>query len=469
MSVQPPPVLVPDVPPQDEALRERKSRALWALTVSIFILLLALVSFNPDKEEAPEGLTFQKEASSVRSSMHAYLLPAQLADRLGSKQLAAMGGKPEFDGVEEKIKPSVVNDVNAAMLQLFIDQEETGKPDQNIIKFLSGTNSPDALAAAQVYSSAKVSQKDLQAILKALDNTNAVQELVAYHAKVKAGDKTARDLTFPAERMIPFMAAVFVLLGMLGLGVIVWLVFGLREVRSFPKDHPLQPVDKLKGAYFPLAFLAIFFAFQLVIGFMGALDGKANIGDPMVAVGEILVIAMLIVGLSFFKLGDQSYLKRLNASGASFWANLKWGIGGFLANLPVLGILLLILAPLMRRMEANHPITEAFSEAPSFALVFTVWVMAGFGAPILEEIGFRGLLLRGLMTRMSPLIGSLVCSFLFASVHPQGPSTWLILGWVGFMGCWLTLRTRSIWPAVWMHAFHNTTLVILGFLSQSIT
>ena len=89
-------------------------------------------------------------------------------------------------------------------------------------------------------------------------------------------------------------------------------------------------------------------------------------------------------------------------------------------------------------------------------------VVVGFGAPIVEEIFFRGVLQRSAVARFGPRIGVVLIAVLFAATHLQPlqfPGL-LVIGLV--LGC-LTQRFGRLGPAIWTHiGFNLTTVVILS-------
>ena len=90
------------------------------------------------------------------------------------------------------------------------------------------------------------------------------------------------------------------------------------------------------------------------------------------------------------------------------------------------------------------------------ATFFTVVVMA----PLTEEFFFRGLLLSGFERRYGPARAVAFSTILFCLAHGnpvQVPATLLLGVYLG----WLTVRTRSLWPAVLAHALNN----LVGFLT----
>lgn len=78
-----------------------------------------------------------------------------------------------------------------------------------------------------------------------------------------------------------------------------------------------------------------------------------------------------------------------------------------------------------------------------------------FLAPIAEEILFRGILLKGLVDKVSPLWAILLTSMLFAAIH-FSPNDTLTLFVVAIGYSILTLKARSIWPAILSHVINNS-------------
>ena len=81
-------------------------------------------------------------------------------------------------------------------------------------------------------------------------------------------------------------------------------------------------------------------------------------------------------------------------------------------------------------------------------------------APIGEEIGFRGLILGGLLkTRCRPWIAILVSALIFASFHGFGANFFTALLF-GILVGWLYWRTRSIIPGIIIHIVNNSLTAI---------
>ncbi len=87
--------------------------------------------------------------------------------------------------------------------------------------------------------------------------------------------------------------------------------------------------------------------------------------------------------------------------------------------------------------------------------------------PLVEEVVFRGAILRRLLEkRYQPWLAILISAIFFAVAHgnfTQG-LTAIVIGC--FMG-WVYHRTRNLWPCVFIHALNNTAACALGYTLQN--
>lgn len=82
------------------------------------------------------------------------------------------------------------------------------------------------------------------------------------------------------------------------------------------------------------------------------------------------------------------------------------------------------------------------------------WPSIVLGAPLSEELLFRGLILGGFLQRYGPSKGILYSTLLFALIH-MNPWQLPIALLAGLFLGWLTVRTGSLWPAVFAHFLNN--------------
>lgn len=89
-------------------------------------------------------------------------------------------------------------------------------------------------------------------------------------------------------------------------------------------------------------------------------------------------------------------------------------------------------------------------------------------APLFEEFAFRGVLYVTLRRRFRPLAAAAVSGALFSAVHLYSMIGFLQLLWSGVVLAIAYERTRSLWPCILAHAFHNLgyyTIMLLLYRS----
>jgi len=88
--------------------------------------------------------------------------------------------------------------------------------------------------------------------------------------------------------------------------------------------------------------------------------------------------------------------------------------------------------------------------------LFTIAIVA----PLTEEFLFRGIILRGLLSRYRPVAAVLLTAMLFAFMH-LNPWQTISAFTLGTLYGWFYLRTGSVWPGVLGHAVNNGIFVIV--------
>lgn len=86
--------------------------------------------------------------------------------------------------------------------------------------------------------------------------------------------------------------------------------------------------------------------------------------------------------------------------------------------------------------------------------IITAGVIIVLIAPFLEEMFFRGFLLRSLTNKIGIMYGSLLSAIIFAVFHMQWQSIIPIII-LGLIINSIVLRSKSIWPAIYFHMFNN--------------
>lgn len=131
-----------------------------------------------------------------------------------------------------------------------------------------------------------------------------------------------------------------------------------------------------------------------------------------------------------------------------------------------------LLFPLPELIDARQVVDAMLRDGePSFLGLFTAVLLIGFLTPVGEEYVFRGFILHSLAARMAPHRANLVTSALFAACHI---SVWMLplaagvytMAQIFLLSCvlgWVTLRFRSLGPAILVHCLNNSLGVLLAY------
>ncbi len=100
-------------------------------------------------------------------------------------------------------------------------------------------------------------------------------------------------------------------------------------------------------------------------------------------------------------------------------------------------------------------------------------VMAVIVAPITEELLFRGMLMRGLSSKVSPNTALVIQGVIFGSAHFTLSQGWgnlgliLVLTPLGLWLGWIARLTGRLWPGMLAHAGFNAAQLVLLWVSMS--
>lgn len=199
-----------------------------------------------------------------------------------------------------------------------------------------------------------------------------------------------------------------------------------------------------------------------------------NIAQSVGLTGLVILVMIILSPIVFLKgyLGTEAstFLYYLVAMGLSFgmvfsiWKR-KVGNSSFdfniknrnvipLVLLGTIGIQYALTLPISSLIPMSEEMMELFKESignPRNIFSFITLVVL---APVLEELIFRGIILRGLLKRYTPFIAIVVSSTLFGIVH-LNPWQFVSALFLGIFIGWVYHNTRSLSLAIIIHAFNN--------------
>lgn len=196
----------------------------------------------------------------------------------------------------------------------------------------------------------------------------------------------------------------------------------------------------------------------IMLGVAVALGGKVD---------QLWVLAFSQVGLWLGLFGGPVLISRRLGSGSlrhdlglrMVPVDMVWALLG-----PVLQLVIsLAYAPFVSSEEVERPARELANRAAGSPAQFVLLAIAtAIGAPLVEEVFFRGLLLRTLRTKLMPLVAVVVGGVIFSAFHFE-PLQFPALAFFGIVAGLLTVRSGRLGPAIWLHiGFNAVTMAALA-------
>lgn len=144
---------------------------------------------------------------------------------------------------------------------------------------------------------------------------------------------------------------------------------------------------------------------------------------------------------------------------------LLWGIGGYLAALPLVIVISAINQRIWQGQGGSNPILPIALEGKDNVAIAIFFVTAAVAAPIFEEILFRGFLLPSL-TRYMPVWGAIALSSLIFAIAHLSLSEVLPLTVLGMVLGFVYARSRNLLSSMLLHSLWNSgtllSLFVLG-------
>ena len=233
-------------------------------------------------------------------------------------------------------------------------------------------------------------------------------------------------------------------------------------------SHDSPPTPPLLARPLPIRgedlLLVLIVAFGSVRLLAGLIVAFAALGDR---VGLPLALGVLLFQTLVILVAIRSLVLRKYGL---HWADLglrpatpQWirrGLALALLMLPMVALINVILIPRLAGEDFHNP--QLYAVAPdgfSWPALISMLVMAGFVAPLGEELAFRGLLFPWLRGQLGAGAGAVVSGLVFAILHGV-PVLIPALTAIGIALALLYHRCGSLWPVIVAHGTFNAFMVI---------
>lgn len=378
-----------------------------------------------------------------------------------------------FDGIEKDLRVDAEKDAIAARIYA-VTLGETHKPvPEKVLAQLRTSKEWRDKVFAEIFGKKTLTPEEAAAYEKKLAKGGYISKLAIAQAYEKAGMVETRDRLLKDNSLLIYgvLGASIVLLG--AVAIILWIVYGVRrsqgdlQPRGFPLQHiTLADADRL--AIRCAQIFGLFLVVPLVVRLFA--DPVKSALNPSAAgnVLSLVTYVLLVLGtLGLFSLpvmGKRISLADIGIHGRNLGQNIAWGFSVAIANIPIVIAMAMLGQFLFSWLpKAVHPASVELAQQTDWFTLVTLFIGASIGAPILEEIMFRGTLLPALarVTR-KPVFSILLQGLIFAIIHPTGIPAWLALGSIGAMSGFTTRQTGALVPSIVMHSVHNFGTLLVG-------
>lgn len=174
----------------------------------------------------------------------------------------------------------------------------------------------------------------------------------------------------------------------------------------------------------------------------------------------LIAIPLIILTLIKYKFNRKTF--GLTRTGV--WKTIKLVFSGYLLFLGITLVISLIIFYTGWKIpgyQVQERILPLFGDNLVSLIISGVLIIAI--APFIEEIFFRGFLLRSISNKWGIIYGSIISAALFALLHLQ-PSSIIPIFILGLIINSLVIRSKSIIPAIAFHMFNNAIAFTIEIL-----
>lgn len=197
--------------------------------------------------------------------------------------------------------------------------------------------------------------------------------------------------------------------------------------------------------------------FGAIIMGAGAAFG-ASLDDPPAAVNILSLVAqdLSIVGAAvvFARMGGRAHPSDFGLRPMRLRSGVGWALAVWLAFIAFTAIWVAVLGV----DDSSDKLPESLGVDESTLALVAVAVLVCVGAPIVEELFFRGFFFTALRSWRGMWPAAVVTGVVFGAIHAGSADAAFLLplGFFGFALCLLYVRTGSLLPCIGAHALNNS-------------
>jgi membrane protease YdiL (CAAX protease family) len=439
----------------------------WFFLALLFVLVLGQALSEAFSRPASPERTFTQENQLLKMTFNQETVLQQLRSMSGSSAAMGPSASTNLDGTVSRLLDLNKTEPMAAKLYAAMRREQRRPVPPEELAILTKSKESLDRRFAEIYLAKDLSKQRAEELTKGFPDRPFVYVAARAHAFQTAGDFSVRESVSSPLMFVGMMLLSMAMIVLVPTSLALWILYSAKRRKGewAPKGHPLEPISLYTAdalAMRAAQVFALFFVVQLSVAF--TLRGVPR-GVALGAMALTTVIAVIVLFRTQVA-GRKITLRDVGISRENLGANIFWGIGTWIASLPFLAMAVLIAQALMPFFpEPSHPVNQMMAGGAGPLLLFGIFLAASVSAPFWEEIMFRGLMTPALARLFGSRFTAIgISSFAFAAIHPQGVVLWLALGTIAVFCSLVTYQTRSLVPAIAMHALHNTVILTIGLL-----
>jgi len=300
--------------------------------------------------------------------------------------------------------------------------------------------------------------------------TSAKEDQAAKEARI---NKAIRENGYLA---VSFTLASLLILLVLIVGIVADAM--LLSGRSYGKKYDIRTCEIPVASWNAwdvgkVIVLFLFFGYTIVIiESVLAKTVPAFKNDDFRAVFNSSILdALGVIFIIHFTIGQyKEKLRSIGINFKNFMKNVFYGIVGYIAAVPVLFLVLILTAVIIRLTNytpKEQIVVEMFMRQTNPAFLIYTGIFAVIAGPITEELFFRAFMYSAVKKYIGIFWATMITASIFAFLHGHVVG-FLPIMVLGILLAYLYERTGTLVSSITVHMCHNFSMVLLVFLAKSV-
>ncbi len=297
-------------------------------------------------------------------------------------------------------------------------------------------------------------------------------------AEVDAARRVALEKMFSENRYLAliFSLTSLLILVILLLGTAIDLMLAASKIAGRRLDISTYKPQPVKwGVWDVVKVVVLFLFFGYIVIMIESVMTRIfplikNDNFRMILNSSVLDILAVVFILYFAVVEHKEKLIALGISSKNFFRNVFYGVIGYIAIIPVLILILVVIAffaNMFKYVPEKQAVVELFLKEKDTRFLFYTSIFAAVLGPIIEELFFRGFMYNAFKKRIGIFWAMLITAATFAALHAHAVG-FLPIMVLGMLLAYLYEKTGTLVSSITVHMVHNLSMVFLVFLVKQL-